>query len=156
MKANAEDLEVMLKIQKCCYILSMNESKEVFESIVKGNLCFVVHVHGETVGYLLAHYWHDVSHPPRLHEKLVQSGHTLCCFVHDLAIKPQYRGKGYARKLLMELKSEIGNMPCSLVSVNGTADFWQIYGFENQNCGIEILSTYGDDAKFMLARHMKT
>jgi len=146
-----------MEIQTLCYGADMNESIGVFHSIVGSGLCFVIkNTHDDTIsGYLLAHYWHDFAQPTKLHEELTKCEVRRCCFIHDLAVMPQYRGMNYTRALLQELKDKLKDMPCCLVSVNGTSDFWHKFGFVEQECSLDILSTYSEDARFMCAEKLR-
>jgi ribosomal protein S18 acetylase RimI-like enzyme len=156
MKASIKHVDELMKIQTLCYGPDMNESIGVFHSIVGSGLCFVIKkTHDDTIaGYLLAHYWHDFAQPPKLHEELTKCEVRRCCFIHDLAIMPQYRGMNYTRALLQELKDKINDLPCCLVSVNGTSEFWKKFGFVEQECSRNLLSTYSEDARFMRAGHL--
>jgi predicted N-acetyltransferase YhbS len=54
-------------------------------------------------------------------------------YIHDVAVAPTHRGRGLARRLavsLLDLARDRGLPTCELVSVQGSAPFWQRFGFE--------------------------
>ena len=53
-------------------------------------------------------------------------------YIHNLGVAPQYRGLGLAGRLieaLFDLARARGFRACELVSVQGSAPFWERYGF---------------------------
>ena len=54
-------------------------------------------------------------------------------YIHDLVVAPGYRGRGLAARLvaaLDDLARARGLRACELVSVQGSAPFWERFGFE--------------------------
>ncbi|KAH7382393.1 hypothetical protein DE146DRAFT_748665 [Phaeosphaeria sp. MPI-PUGE-AT-0046c] len=78
-------------------------------------------------------------------------------YIHDVAILPEHQGKGYARccvETLLVIAD--GYATTSLVSVYGTAPFWQRYGFMRVEPDGELVTkllNYGEDAVFLERRN---
>lgn len=72
-------------------------------------------------------------------------------YLHDLALLPEARGRGYAASGLGLLFARI-DAPIALVSVNRSAGFWAGQGFVPQDApGFAAkLSSYGPDARYMV------
>ena len=54
-------------------------------------------------------------------------------YIHDVAVAARYRGRGLAARLvgtLQDLARARGFRACELVSVQGSAPFWERFGFE--------------------------
>jgi ribosomal protein S18 acetylase RimI-like enzyme len=54
-------------------------------------------------------------------------------YIHDVAVAARCRGRGFARRLvskLVEIARARGFRACELVSVQGSAPFWERFGFE--------------------------
>jgi ribosomal protein S18 acetylase RimI-like enzyme len=59
--------------------------------------------------------------------------HADTFYIHDVAVADTCRGRGLARQLvanLQELARRRGFRACELVSVQGSAPFWERFGFE--------------------------
>lgn len=171
MRARPEHLDVLMQIQRACHPPELIESREVFMSFcstcdVRQFVVGLIAIDEDTdivVGYLLAHRWDDSRCPPRLHERPPHAsagehessagiGHDdACCFIHDLAVLPTHRNKGYATLLLRELLTYIKDMPCCLVAVNDNERFWERHGFARQSCAGQAMDTYRGGT-FMIAR----
>ncbi len=153
IKATLDHLPDMLHIQKQCYAVELQESDEVFESIIKeSDLCYVMVEKNYCIGYLLAHYWDDLESPPMLHANLENITEKKCIFIHDLAIHTSFQKQGLADTLLSKLDK---NNVYSLVSVNNSEKFWNKYGFSIKTSNSNILNTYCDkDPKYMIANKL--
>ncbi|KAM7195744.1 hypothetical protein V8F20_007314 [Naviculisporaceae sp. PSN 640] len=80
-------------------------------------------------------------------------------YIHDVAILPEFRGRGLAEKCirqLLEVARVHGYQETALVSVYGTSKFWGRYGFEPPEDLAEVLKEkikgYGDDAMYMASK----
>ncbi|KAF1913423.1 acyl-CoA N-acyltransferase [Ampelomyces quisqualis] len=133
------------------------ESNEVFLERVglfpKGCLALVDRQSNELVGYAISH---PISYrqSPALNSLLG----TLCqdadqYYIHDLAILPEWQGEGYAKTCIEQiLQISKGYETTGLVSVYGTATFWEKFGFkpvETNDVLNAKLSAYGEDAVFL-------
>ena len=84
-------------------------------------------------------------------------------YIHDIAISPDVRGKGLSREgiemLLFGIVREKGYENTALVSVYGTASFWERFGFEvivddGENMMEKLaLACYGEGAVFMVRKN---
>ncbi|MCE7027090.1 GNAT family N-acetyltransferase [Jiella avicenniae] len=104
-------------------------------------------------GYALAHPIH-YPHPPSL-DTLVGAipPDADAFYIHDVAIAPEARGRGHAEAVVAALLEIADGFPrACLVSVYGTAAFWQRFGFvaTDGEVSAEKLAGYGDDARFMV------
>lgn len=152
-QANERDAFDVFELQNICYEPSMRERLEVFESILYngGGMSYVATNGDSIVGYLLAHTWRTIERPPDL-DAIVDSvcEQVRCVFIHDLAIAPDWRGRGIAKCLFERLASKANGFPIVLVSVNDSARFWEGFGFSELECDCE-LSSYSDRrAKLMI------
>lgn len=122
--------------------------------------CFIL-LHQGTNGDDAVVAGYAISHPIRHHQlpSLNSLLHQLPTYadeyyIHDLAILPEYRGRGYAPEGVRKMLA-IGERYGStcLVSVYGTSRFWERFGFVSQFAdeGLrEKLRAYGDGAVFMV------
>ncbi|WP_239350480.1 GNAT family N-acetyltransferase [Microvirga sp. ACRRW] len=117
--------------------------------------CLVLEEGGRIVGYALTHPWHFGS-PPALNSLLGEiPSKATTYYVHDVALLPETRGKGYAVQAGERLARHahdagFGNM--SLVAVNNSQAFWERLDFRAADVpGLEAkLLTYGPDAVLMM------
>lgn len=74
-------------------------------------------------------------------------------YIHDVAILPEYQGKGYARTCIEKLLQVANSFATTgLISVYGTTPFWQKYGFQHVESNKELftkLEDYGENAVFL-------
>lgn len=162
-QANPEkDIDGILEIQKLCYHAGMRESFDVFESIVMHGWSYVaIDVaqagcsggHG-IVGYLVAHPWHTLAYPPRLHARLEPPSAVVCLFIHDVAVHPEHRRLGVAKMLVRTFckrltEHPIPFLPCTFVAVHGTAE--RHVDATRLACEPDILRSYADpSATYMM------
>jgi predicted N-acetyltransferase YhbS len=122
-------------VQRAAFPPSAIESMEALQSIatLAPELCFVAESEGAVAGYVLAHPW-IAEDLPRLNEPLKgcpPNADTL--FIHDTALLPEMRGCGLARRMVEHLLLAARNAGLkrgSLLSVQGTVEFWKRFGFE--------------------------
>jgi GNAT superfamily N-acetyltransferase len=117
--------------------------------------CAVLEVDGRLIGYALTHPWH-YGEPPALnsHLRRIPTDATTY-YVHDVALLPEARGKGYAKSIgawLVAHAAQSGLPNLSLVAVNGSQPFWERLGFRVAVIpGLESkLLSYGRDAVLMV------
>ncbi|SDO62319.1 hypothetical protein SAMN05192530_10913 [Aureimonas jatrophae] len=72
-------------------------------------------------------------------------------YIHDVALAPAFRGRRLAEPVIRRLLALAGPRPAMLVSVYGTAPFWERFGFgERQDPSLRAkIASYGADAVFM-------
>ena len=133
------------------------EADEVFSERVKpfpeGCLALVEHQSEELCGYAISH---PIKHswPPALNSFLREiSADADQYYIHDLAILPEFRGRGFAQECTNKLLVVAERYPTScLTSVYGTAQFWGRFGFvpvQVDDVLRKKLLDYGDDAVYL-------
>lgn len=111
---------------------------------------------GKPVGYLLAHPYRLQNVPPlnRLLTAIPDDADAL--FIHDLALLPDFRCRGLARKAVSIVKKRAAKASfknLSLIAVNGSTGFWEKQGFRVVEPSValaEKLQAYSDDAVYMV------
>jgi ribosomal protein S18 acetylase RimI-like enzyme len=169
----------MMQIQSMCYPSALVESEEIFESMLDTTLVLVLILQiikndeqddeNAVIGYLLAHPWHDITQPPKLHKihykmncDYTYSYISTCFFLHDLTIHPMYQrtGLGLGTRLVNESIACFSNkLPLCLVAVNNTASgYWsKKHGFQKVACDADTLESYGDtSATYMVLEQNKS
>lgn len=117
------------------------EDAAVFEERLAlfGVGCAVLARGERLLGYRLSHPW-MMDKPPRLNSLLGRLPHrpdTL--FLHDLALLPEARGRGYARESVDEtvaLARDIDLATVSLIAIGGTRRFWAGLGFRERSLAV--------------------
>jgi GNAT superfamily N-acetyltransferase len=119
--------------------------------------CQVLVEGDEVCGYAISH---PIRHgqPPALDRLLGEIAPDADqYYIHDLAILPQFRGRGRAAECIAKLLDVAARYSTtSLVSVYGTAPFWGRYGFVAgavDDVLSEKLRDYGEDATFLLRQN---
>jgi len=117
--------------------------------------CFMLVEDGRAIGYALTHPWR-FAEPPLLNRLLgaIPSPATTY-YIHDVALMPEARGKGYAAQIIDRLvaharEAVFDNL--SLVAVNRSQVFWEKAGFRVvaiPGLGAKLAS-YGPDAALMV------
>ena len=154
--ARPQDMDAIMRIQEASYSCELVEARDVFQSMLDTSwVACSVNDRERVLGFLLAHPWHDLENPPRLHRPVNDAPTTTSCyFLHDLSVDPRYRGRGIAAMLVGRMREARPELPLCLVAVNGTANpFWKAkHGFEAVPCGDPgILESYADStATYML------
>jgi GNAT superfamily N-acetyltransferase len=109
---------------------------------------------GEVSGYFFTHPWHSDAIPAldaMLGAIPLDAG---TYYFHDLALMPEARGRGAAREavaIAMAHASASGFRSVSLVTVNGSQQFWISMGFEMVEVShlCETLAAYESGARYM-------
>jgi GNAT superfamily N-acetyltransferase len=117
--------------------------------------CFMLVEAGRAIGYALTHPWRFAEPPPlnRLLGGIPSSATTY--YIHDVALLPEARGKGYAAQIMEHLAAHAraaGFDSLSLVAVNKSQSFWEKAGFRAvamSGLGAKLAS-YGPDAVLMV------
>jgi GNAT superfamily N-acetyltransferase len=120
--------------------------------------CAVLDVDGRLIGYALTHPWRYGEPPPLNSELRHIPQNATTYYLHDVALLPEARGRGYAMQIgdrLMCHAEQEGFPNLSLVAVNGSQPFWEKLGFRVTVIpGLESkLLSYGPDAVLMV-RHL--
>lgn len=119
--------------------------------------CAVLEIDGRLIGYALTHPWY-FAEPPALNSHLKEvPADATTYYVHDVALLPEARGRGYAMEIgewLVDHAAQGGFPNLSLVAVNGSQPFWEKLGFQVAVIpGLEAkLLSYGPDAALMVRK----
>lgn len=143
----------ILEIQGEAYQEVGLEDVEVLKSKVAASpdTCFVsVSEKGVVLGYLLAHPWSGAQ-PPKLFEPLPCIEASEYLYLHDMAVSAQSKGQGIGRSMfeaLFKVALRMGANKIRLVAVQGSGDFWALFGFR-EIPGASVYSSYGKHAVLM-------
>ena len=155
---SASDIDSVLRIADKVHP-DLPESEYVFteraELFPEGSL---VLVDGDEVcGYVISH---PIRHgqPPPLDSRLGEiAADADQYYIHDLAILPQYRGRGLAAECMSQIRAVANRYATTcLVSVYGTALFWGRFGFVPEVVDtplMEKLRGYGEDAVYLVRQN---
>jgi GNAT superfamily N-acetyltransferase len=116
--------------------------------------CFVLaEGDGPPRGYLVAYPWPARS-APKLNVLIDALPRGEVMYLHDLALHPDVRGRGWTRPIVERLASDAraaGWPALALVAVNDAAPFWSRHGFKVVGGeGLDWLSGYGPEARYMV------
>ena len=154
------DVPAMLAVQRQCYPLDMNEPAEVFWARFQAcpdTAWVVLDASGQVGAYLVA-YRSCLGKVTPLGQAFKHSPFADALYLHDLAIGQALRGQGLAQFLVQHAREQAlasGLQALSLVSVNGTAPFWQRMGFEGACVrpeSAQALQSYVQPALYMVSR----
>ena len=117
--------------------------------------CFMLVEHERAIGFALTHPWRFAEPPPLNRLLGVFPSPATTYYIHDVALLPEARGKGYAAqiaRLLVDHAREAGFDNLSLVAVNKSQVFWGKAGFRVIAVpGLEAkLASSGPDAALMV------
>ena len=153
-RMTVDDIPELLRVADAVHP-DLPESDYVFTERVQlfPEGCLMLSVGDKIYGYAISH---PIRHgqPPALDSLLHEiPGDTDQYYIHDVAILPELRERGYAARGIRMLLEVASRFPTTcLVSVYGTGSFWQRFGFEAEAVD-EVLSeklrNYGDDAVYM-------
>jgi GNAT superfamily N-acetyltransferase len=109
---------------------------------------------GLLLGYLVSHPW-PVGAAPALNALLgeIPAG-PANWYIHDLALLPEARGSGAARRIIAQVADSARRAGCTglaLVAVNDSAEFWLRHGFRpvDDPALAGKLASYDDAARYM-------
>lgn len=146
------DWNGIFEVQNQAYFAIEPESASVLRSkwLASPKTCFVsLSDQGRVEAYLLAHPWNE-ARPPKLAEVISPcDGSRL--YLHDLAVHPQYTGRGLGHQLVSALLKQanlLGFKEIFLVSIQNSAPFWASFGFQVDPTA-SVSSSYGDQAVLM-------
>ncbi len=131
---------------------SLYEDPEIFqERMTLSQGSYVLLAQDIIVGYLISHPYRKKTYPPlnTLIHAIPEDPDTW--YIHDLAILPEFRGKGMVRPILDEVKVLAFShniYELSLVSIYGKEVFWTKMGFRfvsSANYGTMMYQTIGLD-----------
>jgi GNAT superfamily N-acetyltransferase len=117
--------------------------------------CFILVEDGSAIGYALTHPWRFAEPPPLNRLLGATPSPATTYYIHDVALLPEARGKGYAAQItdrLLAHARKAGFDNLSLVAVNKSQVFWEKTGFRVIAVpGLEAkLASYGPDAALMV------
>jgi len=149
----AADEPAVLALQRQAYPPTHHESWQVLGAklALYPRGCWVIEDEGGLLGYLFSHPGRQEA-PPLLHAELSLPAQADAYALHDLALQPEARGRGLARRLFEQAEREAarsGLAVMSLVAVQGSAPFWARFGFAAVLPAPPQLAGYGDSAVFM-------
>ena len=152
------DIPVVLEIQAVCYTEVTPESDESLHAKLRASrsTCFIASIEGAIVGYLIALPW-ELANPPALNAETCRLPPAPdCLYLHDLAVAPGARKSGAARTLVEAFLARLRDLDlgcASLVAVQGSAPYWERYGFRvvSPSATLEAkLGTYGERVAYMV------
>lgn len=152
-----DDLGALMTIQYACYGVGYAESESVYaRRLASPDQCsLVVERGGELLAYLAA-YWSVAGKVTPLHGDFDHSATPDVLYLHDMAVHPDHAGQRLAARLLAPLWAlarERGIRQSSLVSVQGTQDYWRRHGYRphalREPGQLQRLASYGADAVYM-------
>lgn len=154
-----EDLPHVLALQHACYRPDFHEPLSAFESKLSASpeTCWVVAEGPASIqAYLVCLPMADENYP-LLHApnwQLPSQADEL--YVHDMAISPALRGRGAARRLLIQAMAHAADQGLprlSLIAVQGSVAFWAHLGFTTRHATsaplVRKLASFGGDATLM-------
>lgn len=155
-----QHLPGLLAVQRACYGAALVEGAEVFARRLASpaNCSLVLEHAGQVVAYLAAYesVRHKVTPLQGDFEAVAAPGQPDTLYLHDMAVLPQYTGRGLAKKLLAPLYARAatrGLQRAALVSVQGSQPFWARQGYAVQALAQAVqrtrLASYGAGAVYM-------
>lgn len=147
-----QDWPGIMHLQSLAYPADFLESEATLRAkqLMGPAFCQVLELNETIHAYCLAHPW-PAGQAPSLFSSLVEPCHSDNLFLHDMAIKPQFSGRGYARQLFEQLLATArttGMTSISLAAVQGSSPFWTHLGF-SVSTDYQLPASYGDRALFM-------
>lgn len=155
-----QHLPGLLAVQRACYGAALVESAGVFaRRLANPAHCSLVLEHGGRVVAYLAAYDSVRDKVTPLQgdfEAVAAPGGPDTLYLHDLAVLPQWAGRGLARALLAPLYARAaarGLRRAALVSVEGAQGYWARQGYAvqalDQPAQRAHLARYGAGAVYM-------
>lgn len=147
-------------VQRACYGASLLESTAVFaRRLGSAANCSLALADGDQVqAYALACHAQQGQLTP-LHGDFVLVAQPDTVYLHDMAVHPDWAGRGLARQLLQVLWAQARARRLrfsALVSVQGSQPYWQRQGYAVQPLASAAqaaqLAGYGADAVYMVQR----
>ena len=154
---HAHHMPAVDSIQREAYSPELWERITVFEEKLNffPDGCWLGEVNSTAAGYLLSHPAR-LAAPPALNEFFpVTTAKCDCYFIHDVAVRPAFRGTGVGAQLAQQalgIAAGQGLANVALVSIQNSLAYWQRFGFEPVNdpeANRLIRSTYGEAACYM-------
>nr|WP_205763761.1 MULTISPECIES: GNAT family N-acetyltransferase [unclassified Acidovorax] len=153
----------LLAVQQACYGAALVEGAQVFARRLASpaNCSLVLEHAGQVVAYLAAYHSvrHKVTPLQGDFEAVAAPGIPDTLYLHDMAVLPQFAGRGLARALLARLwagATARGLRHSALVSVQGSRAYWERQGYAvqalDQAAQRARLASYGPGAVYMLRR----
>ncbi|HRY31649.1 MAG TPA: GNAT family N-acetyltransferase [Bacteroidales bacterium] len=134
---NNDDISNVMNIQKQDYSNDLQEDRNVFIQILNvfSEGVFGVFDGDNLAGYLFSHPY-LLNQVKPLNSQLYLTGEENCLYLHDMAISPDYRGMGLAKRLFERFlftSEKIGFESQRLVAVQNSAEFWGRFGFRQND-----------------------
>jgi Acetyltransferases len=149
-KLTLEDLCKIFLIQSKCYSKNFIESIETFKRLIEiyPEGCIGAEIDDIPVGYIFTHPWIRSSVVKLNGKELNLPKEPDCMCIHDMAVDPEFRGRGIGKTLFgeaLELCKRADYKMIDLVSVQKSQTFWEKLGFKKV---AEIL--YGKERAFLM------
>jgi len=131
---NNEDILGVMSLQKQVYTKDLQEDITVFIQILNvfPEGVFGVFEGDNLAGYLFS-FPYVLNQVKPLNSQLYLTGEENCLYLHDMAISPDYQGKGLTKQLFERYiltAEENGFKIQCLVAVQNSAEFWGKFGFK--------------------------
>jgi ribosomal protein S18 acetylase RimI-like enzyme len=131
---SGEDLKQVLAIQVDVYPPGLQENFATFEDkfSLRPAGIFGAFLEDVLCGYILSHPWSAGRIVPLGLARTVLPGKADCVYIHDLAVRPSFRGRGAARRLVdrvFEFGGSLSLGTYTLMAVQASEPFWSRFGF---------------------------
>jgi GNAT superfamily N-acetyltransferase len=131
----ADDILQVLDVQKDAYREELLESGDTFLRIltVFPRGCLGVFVGSQLVSYVFSHPWRSDRIVPLDDPRAALPDDADCLYIHDMAVRKSYHGKGVGTclvKALLHLAKTLGYRQLGLVAVQESETFWERWGFK--------------------------
>ncbi|AWV88582.1 GNAT family N-acetyltransferase [Bradymonas sediminis] len=129
------DLPQVDRIQRLAYGPELIESIDALNSRLQlaPDFAFAAREQPDCLGYLFAHPWPADQSPGLNHIIKTLPPNADAIHLHDMAVDPNYGGRGIGRSLLntlLDAADAAGYAQVTLVAVQGADTFWTKMGFE--------------------------
>lgn len=119
------DMDPVSELGDQIYDPHYHEPVEAILTRFRAGPCFTWLEEGRVIGYVITHPWDETI--PKLGAAIEPVENPTLQFLHDLAIHPDFRGRGMAKGIVAHLKSRFNKI--ALISVGETRAFWEARGF---------------------------
>lgn len=154
------DLDAVLALQQRCYGVSFLEGRAAFAAKLAAtqglDCCWMAHGPQGPLAYAVSLPVCEQTLPALDAPRCERPAAPTLLYLHDMAVAPEARSFGLARRLLALLGKRaqaLGLLQLGLVAVQGSVPYWQRQGFAAPASLPEALraklASFGADARFL-------